>query len=110
MILEKHIQKSILGYLELLNIFHYKNNTAGIYKQATGSYIPSQSVGAPDIICVIKGRYIGIEVKAANGVQSEHQKEFQKRLQHAGGIYILAYSLDDVIPRIEALRKFALAP
>jgi RNA-directed DNA polymerase len=37
--------------------------------------------GSPDIICVIKGQYVGIEVKAPKGKQSEHQKAFQQALQ-----------------------------
>jgi hypothetical protein len=46
---------------------------------------------------VVKGLYVGIEVKAPKGRQSEHQKEFQRQLEASGGRYILAYSLDDVI-------------
>jgi len=94
---EKEIQKQILDYLKILHIFHWKNNTAGIYKQATGSYIPSQSVGSPDIIIVIKGRIIGCEVKAKGGKQSPSQKEFQSNLEAAGGKYFLAFCLEDVI-------------
>jgi len=46
---------------------------------------------------VIDGQYVGIEVKGPKGKQSAHQKEFQKKLEAAGGKYILAYSLEDVI-------------
>jgi hypothetical protein len=55
------------------------------------------ALGSPDIICVIDGQYVGIEVKGPKGKQSAHQKEFQKKLEAAGGKYILAYSLEDVI-------------
>ena len=46
---------------------------------------------------MIKGQYVGIEVKAPKGKQSDHQKEFQRNLEAAGGRYVLAYNLDDVI-------------
>jgi hypothetical protein len=55
------------------------------------------AVGAPDIICVINGQYVGIEVKAPKGKQSEHQKAFQQALEAAGGRYVLAYSLEEVV-------------
>jgi hypothetical protein len=55
------------------------------------------------IICVIAGQYVGIEVKAPNGKQSDHQKEYQKQLEAAGGKYILAYLLDDILDRIAAI-------
>lgn len=95
--LEKDIQKVILQWLSLKKIFHYKQNTTGIFKKSTQSYIPSQSTGAPDIVIVAHGKYIGIEVKRRGAKQSESQIAFQKNLEKAGGEYILAYELEDVI-------------
>jgi hypothetical protein len=46
----------------------------------------------------INGIYVGIEVKTSKGRHSDNQKEFQKNLEAAGGKYILAYSLEDVLP------------
>ena len=46
---------------------------------------------------MINGQFVRIEVKAPKGKQSEHQREFQRRLEAARGRYVLAYSLDDVI-------------
>ena len=36
---------------------------------------------------------------------SEHQKEFQRKLEDAGGRYVLAYSLDDVKAQVETALK-----
>jgi hypothetical protein len=36
---------------------------------------------------VINGQFVGIEVKAPIGKQSENQKEFQAQLEAAGGKY-----------------------
>ena len=95
-VLEKEIQKAILDWLGYNKIFHYRNATTGIF-MSNGRWKTSQSKGSPDIIAVIKGRYIGIEVKAESKKQSPAQKEFQKNLEKAGGKYILAYSMDEVI-------------
>jgi hypothetical protein len=54
------------------------------------------ATGAPDIICVIAGQYVGIEVKAPKGERQNIRKSFKKSLKRAGGKYILAYSLEDV--------------
>jgi hypothetical protein len=40
---------------------------------------------------------LGLRSKAAKGKQSHHQKEFQRELEGAGGKYLLAFDLDDVI-------------
>ena|SRR3990167_8183091 len=94
---ESDIQYTILEYLRMKKVFCYKSNNVGIFNKKTGSYIPSTVKGLPDIICVIDGKYIGIEVKSKIGKQSEDQKNFQKNLIKAGGMYILAKSVEDIM-------------
>jgi hypothetical protein len=98
---ESELQKSILDYLAWKRIFHYRNNS-GAFVDSQKHFYRFGALGNPDIICVINGQYVGIEVKAPKGKQSEHQKEFQKRLEAEGGRYLLAYSLDDVINFLSA--------
>jgi hypothetical protein len=93
---ESEIQKQILDYLALKRIFHYRQNS-GAFDNGKGAFYRFGAVGAPDIICVIAGQYVGIEVKAPRGKQSDHQKAFQQALEAAGGRYLLAHSLDDVM-------------
>ncbi len=54
------------------------------------------NVGIPDIICAIEGRFVGIEVKSESGRQSPEQIEWQRRIEKAGGTYVLARSWEDV--------------
>lgn len=62
--------------------------------------------GVPDILWVYQGQLIGIEMKRPKGGrQSDAQKEFQKDLEDAGGIYILAKGADDAITQINAILK-----
>lgn len=93
---ESEVQKAILQYLQVKNIFHYRNNS-GAFQAKNGNFVRFGAVGSPDIICVIKGQYVGIEVKKPKGIQSEYQKIFQENLEKAGGRYILAFSIDDVM-------------
>ena len=93
---ESDLQRQILDYFALKGIFHYRNNS-GAFKDSHNHFYRFGAVGSPDIICVIAGQYVGIEVKRPGGRQSEHQKEFQKKLEEAGGKYVLAYSLEDVL-------------
>jgi len=89
---ESDIQRQIRDYLSLRRIFHYRNNSGG-FKDTNQHFYRFGVFGSPDIICVIEGRYVGIEVKASKGRQSEHQKAFQRELEEAGGLYIIARSL-----------------
>jgi hypothetical protein len=93
---EAPIQRAILDYLTLKRIFHYRNNSGG-FKDSNNHFYRFGALGSLDFVCVVDGQFIGIEVKAPKGKQSEHQKDFQTRLEAAGGPYLLARSLDDVM-------------
>ena len=56
--------------------------------------------GIPDRIAVKDGRFYGIEVKAPTGRMSPYQTEFKTRLEEAGGVYIEARSLEDVMKHL----------
>ena len=73
---EADIQRQILDYLTLKGIFHYRQNS-GAFRRDDHFYRMGVA-GAPDIICVVGGRYIGIEVKAPGGKQNDNQIEFQR--------------------------------
>ena len=93
---EKDVQRAILDWLAVKKIFHYRNNTGG-FKDSQNHFYRFGALGSPDIVCVIEGQYVAIECKGSGGKQSEHQRLFQKRLEKAGGRYILAYSPDIVV-------------
>lgn len=97
---EADVQLSICRYLEARGYFFWRQNTYGIYDTRTGRHrkAPKYSItGLPDIIVVRGGQFIGIEVKSKRGTQSDNQDLFMQRLRNAGGTYILARSVDDVI-------------
>mgnify|MGYP001600444766 FL=1 len=97
---EKDIQRTILHYLAMKGILAHKHRSVGIFKKATGSYIPLplQDRGISDIIgCLHGGRFFAIEVKAPGNKMTKEQANYLAKVAKAGGLAILAYSLDDVI-------------
>jgi hypothetical protein len=99
---EHQLQKLILDWLKLHRIFHIRSNVGAM--NIGKRFIKFGTLGQPDIICVIKGRFVGIEVKSLAGIQSRHQFEFEKSLEAAGGLYILARSLEDVVESLASLK------
>ena len=95
---EKDVQRAILDYLAWKKIFHYRQNTGAMVSEYKGAkrFMRFGAKGSPDIVAVISGRYIGIECKGSNGKQSADQIIFQRDLELAGGLYVVAYSLDDI--------------
>jgi penicillin-binding protein-related factor A (putative recombinase) len=90
---EGEIKKSIMQWLEA----NHRDCYARIIQIAGFRGRKNVSAGVSDIIGVWKGRGLAIEVKAPGEKPMPHQKEFLESWARAGGIAILAYSLDDVI-------------
>lgn len=55
-----------------------------------------------DLLLCIHGRYIEIELKTEVGRQSPGQKEHQKTIENAGGLYYLVRNFDVFKSIIEA--------
>jgi hypothetical protein len=78
-------------------------NRTGMYSPRPGVKIPYGKKGSSDIIgCTRTGIFIGVETKDTTD-QTGPQKDFQDSIEKRGGIYILAYSVDDVIKRKEEI-------
>lgn len=88
---EIDIQKSIMKYLCIRQIYCWRNNTG---RRGTVQY---GKKGSADIIGLLpSGKFLAIEVKTATGKQSEVQAEFQNGIEGNNGVYILARSTDDL--------------
>jgi hypothetical protein len=88
---EASLMKAVLQLLKLRGVFFYRQNTGAVQATYKGRsrYVRFGAVGAPDIVCVIRGRYVGIELKAGKGKQTEDQLAFQVNLEKAGGAYLV---------------------
>jgi len=102
---EKAIQKAILDYLKLRQIFCWRNNTGARkfdYRRkgdgkVTHNFFQWGKAGSGDILGMLKdGRFFSIEVKAVGKKASESQEEFMAEVRKNQGIAFVAYSVDDV--------------
>lgn len=97
-LLERDIQKQITDWLSHRRIFWYRNNTGAMYGEHKGKRwaVRFGVRGAPDIVCVIKGQYIGIEVKRPGEKLTEAQMNFAESLQLSGGLHTVASCVEDI--------------
>ena len=83
---EKTIEKNIRTYLDSLNAYHIKIHGSAF-----------MAAGTPDILTCVGGHFVGIEVKRkTGGVVSPLQKFKIREIQNAGGIALVARSVEDV--------------
>jgi hypothetical protein len=64
--------------------------------------------GTADISATVKGRSVKIEVKIGNDRQSEAQKNYQRAVEQAGGVYVIASSFEQFLEWFKG--KFELSP
>lgn len=100
---ERQIQKQILQYLAARGIVAIRINSGSVkHHDANGKtrYVKFNSMpGCSDIIAIEpkSGRFLAIEVKRPGGKLTPEQRDFQQRVEKAGGMAIVCYSIDDLI-------------
>lgn len=110
---ELDVQNAVKEWLNLHKVFFYRSDTRGRivgYDNGRPRFAPQETKGIPDIICVIRGTYIGCEIKSSLGRQSDDQKAFQEALEKAGGLYFLIRSVDDCERYVKPLLTTAQKP
>ncbi|MCF8307852.1 MAG: hypothetical protein K9I68_02470 [Bacteroidales bacterium] len=60
----------------------------------------NMTAGTADVSAIINGRSVKIEVKIGKDRQSPEQREYQKQVEAAGGLYIVAKSFEDFIKKL----------
>ena len=88
--LESKLQKQIQNYLKDIGAYCFKVH-GEIFMRA----------GIPDIVCCYRGRFIGIEAKEPGNKPSELQLAHGRKIKKSGGLFIVAYNLEDVKKLIE---------
>lgn len=103
---ETALKNQILDFLTQTNIIAWLTNTTGNYSKKTGTYYknPRLRAGVADILGVLPvyGTLLAIECKVGKNKLTEKQKEFKSDIEKNTGLYILAYTLEDVIEAVSA--------
>lgn len=111
---ESAIELQILHYLVIVRkLFAWKNPTAGYFSPTLKRFRkhtnPYALNGAPDILCIREGRFIGFEVKTKKGKMSESQEIFRKNILNAKGFYYVVRSLEEVHRALDDFERALLA-
>lgn len=102
MSVEIRLTAYILAQLNLLPRCYFWRQNTGV-AQAGDRTVRFGIPGQADITGVAAGRRVEIEVKPPRGILRPEQRAFQKRVEDAGGVYLLARSLDDVLVPVRAI-------
>jgi penicillin-binding protein-related factor A (putative recombinase) len=98
---EKQIENEILNFLKTMGVFCWKNQSVGIFDPVKKVYRKSNNVhhikGVADILGIIHGRFLAIEVKSETGSLTTEQKIFLKTINDEGGVAFVARSVEQTL-------------
>jgi hypothetical protein len=76
----------------------YRNNTTGIWDAEKQVYRKNAGQnGIPDVVGVVRGFFLAVEVKAGKDRQTDVQRICQQDIECARGVYFLVRSTDEFL-------------
>jgi hypothetical protein len=104
---EARLQGIILNRLQLLRAHGFPvrawRANSGVGRGANGRAVRFGEPGQSDIMAVVAGKFVAIEVKSETGRMSSAQSTWAVSIADAGGTYVLARSLADALRPVLAL-------
>ncbi|HLN19159.1 MAG TPA: VRR-NUC domain-containing protein [Patescibacteria group bacterium] len=96
---EIKIQREICEWLEERGVFFWRNNSVGLFDPFMNRYRKKgrfEIIGISDILAVIGGRFVAIEVKSKTGKPTPSQLIFMDKVNKSGGLAFVARSVEEV--------------
>lgn len=99
------ITKNVLKFLDLKKHYATRVQSQGQYNPTKGRWTKSTvRRGIGDILSIIDGKAVMIEVKAGKDRMSEWQLMTKDDVEKSGGIYLIIRSFDDFLKQYDAIR------
>lgn len=93
-LLENKVQRQVISFLEAHRVYHFRFQAQGNLN------------GLPDLICLYKGKFIGLELKREKGgAPTLLQEKKIKAINDNGGIGVIVRSVSEVEEIINNIDK-----
>ena len=103
---EHYLQVAVHRLLTYKGIFHFAVPNGGLRNIRVASALKAEGAlaGVSDLILVLPKRIVFVELKnGKKGVQSDSQKEFQRKVEEMGFEYLIWKSVEDCTEFINKL-------
>ena len=96
---EANLQKVIVSYLMMNGAFYFSIPNEGQRSVVMGAHLKAMGLipGAADLAVIVDGKIHFLEVKAADGVQSASQRDFQARCVIENIPYVCVFNVTDAL-------------
>ena len=92
------LTRCIVDYLNFSGHFATRLASTGTYRDDLKKFVPSQQrAGMPDVLAVVEGRALFVEVKVGRDALSQLQKQTITALEQAGAWVYVAHSFEGFV-------------
>jgi len=100
------LTQAILKWLQLNGHYCSRIQSQGQYQPGKGIWTRSTvKRGIGDVMAIVSGKTIMIEVKVGQDKQSKWQTETQKEVEQSGGLYFIAKEFDSFLEWYKTIKK-----
>lgn len=107
---ETTIMRDILIALSQIPGALFWRVNVGVAKTPDGRTMRYGLPGQADISGIVRGRHVEVEIKTPTGRQSMQQRRWQTAVERAGGVYLVARSVDEAVSALSALSSSESQP
>jgi hypothetical protein len=101
---ESQLQGLLLAHLNRIpGVWLWRANTGTAH--AGDRWIRFGTPGQADLLGLVNGLFLAVEVKGPDGRQSDAQLEFQRRVVDVGGVYLLANDFRSTVRHVLELSQ-----
>ena len=87
----------------LPDVLAWRNNSGALVDRY-GRLVRYGAVGSPDILAIVGGWFLGIEVKKPGARQAPQQRKWQAACESAGGVYVVIDEPAQALAIVDAMR------
>lgn len=99
------LTRCIIDYLRFNGHYATRIQSQGQYSPKLDKWVKGKTTkGTADIHAIAHGRHLSIEVKIGRDRQSDHQKEAQRQIENAGGMYFVARDFQSFVDWLHAIK------
>lgn len=103
--LEGTIQRAILSAVNRLPYARLWRNNVGMLKDATGVGVTyGLAKGSADLIGIVHGRFVAIEVKRPGKKPTDDQREWGETVLRLGGVWAVCSDVESALALLDAAR------
>ena len=104
-----HYEKTVGDGLFVSESSVFFRVNSGVAKGFGGSFMKLAPKGTADIIGVVRGRAVALEVKTSVGKQSKDQKAWQRAWEARGGVYAVVRTVEQAFAIVSVLEALPFA-